>query len=306
MDVMENQRVGRCWGRTRNLRRCGREGNWLFFCEDHRLQPVGLLVFTVFTIVAGTASIYSAWFAKPSQETIAHQTRIIASLKQLVAPLDEQITADLFFTLPAGQPALASLARYLDTHKPSPLTRYISLPQVSSAMSMESTLATFVDSDISLSYCRSPSCKENAPISKPPNDVDLSAQIKIHKPLNPVWLEEKPHYIVVPLSFTGESGVVYDSIEKLFTVSYRNRRQIFFQFTERLTSADDLPTAYLFVQRVGPPSLDFRLKDVTLYKKNGKFLVASEFKTISVKNHTCQSCGTFEFFSAQFPPRWQP
>ncbi len=29
----------RCFGLTRNLRRCGRYGPWRFFCHDHRLQP---------------------------------------------------------------------------------------------------------------------------------------------------------------------------------------------------------------------------------------------------------------------------
>lgn len=52
----------RCWGRNRNFRRCGRRGNWKCFCDDHRLQPIAAVVFLVFTIVAGVASIQSAWF----------------------------------------------------------------------------------------------------------------------------------------------------------------------------------------------------------------------------------------------------
>jgi hypothetical protein len=56
----------RCWGWTRNLRRCGREGNWKLFCDDHRRQPVVAIFILVFTVVAGAASIYSAWFSKPA------------------------------------------------------------------------------------------------------------------------------------------------------------------------------------------------------------------------------------------------
>lgn len=53
----------RCWGITRNLRRCGRMGNWLMFCGDHRLQPLGWL-FAVFTVAAGVASMQSAWLPR--------------------------------------------------------------------------------------------------------------------------------------------------------------------------------------------------------------------------------------------------
>jgi hypothetical protein len=52
----------RCWGRNRNFRRCGRRATGNVFCDDHRLQPIGAVVFLVFTIVAGAASIQSAWF----------------------------------------------------------------------------------------------------------------------------------------------------------------------------------------------------------------------------------------------------
>ncbi len=50
----------RCWGFTRTLRRCGRSGDWLFFCHDHRLQPIFWLSL-VFSAIASLASIYSAW-----------------------------------------------------------------------------------------------------------------------------------------------------------------------------------------------------------------------------------------------------
>lgn len=52
----------RCLGLTRNLRRCGRQGNWKFFCDDHRLQPICWVGFIVFTVLGAVASIQSAWF----------------------------------------------------------------------------------------------------------------------------------------------------------------------------------------------------------------------------------------------------
>jgi hypothetical protein len=52
----------RCWGLTRNLRRCGRQGDWKLFCADHRRQPFVWLFVLVFTVLAGAASIQSAWF----------------------------------------------------------------------------------------------------------------------------------------------------------------------------------------------------------------------------------------------------
>src|ERR1044071_423554 len=51
----------RCWGVTRSFRRCGRHGAWTVFCADHRFQPLFALSFLVFTVIAGFASIYSAW-----------------------------------------------------------------------------------------------------------------------------------------------------------------------------------------------------------------------------------------------------
>ena len=54
----------RCWGLTNNLRRCGRLGNWNFFCKDHRLQPLVWLVFVVCTVGGGLASIQSAWLPR--------------------------------------------------------------------------------------------------------------------------------------------------------------------------------------------------------------------------------------------------
>jgi len=65
-----------CFGRTRTFRRCGRRGNWKFFCDDHRLQPIVLVSFLVFTVGAGVASIQSAWFPylwnRPADNAILH------------------------------------------------------------------------------------------------------------------------------------------------------------------------------------------------------------------------------------------
>jgi tetratricopeptide (TPR) repeat protein len=54
----------RCWGWTRNLRRCARIGKWWLFCGDHRRQPLTWIVFLVFTVGAGLASYYSALFGR--------------------------------------------------------------------------------------------------------------------------------------------------------------------------------------------------------------------------------------------------
>jgi hypothetical protein len=58
--VKEKDFLRRCWGLTRNFRRCGRQGNWRLFCDDHRLQPFGWLFGLVFTVIAGIASSYLA------------------------------------------------------------------------------------------------------------------------------------------------------------------------------------------------------------------------------------------------------
>ncbi len=54
-------RVRRCLGILKNWRRCGRFGPWRFYCDDHRWQPLQAIVFAVFTLLAGIASIESAW-----------------------------------------------------------------------------------------------------------------------------------------------------------------------------------------------------------------------------------------------------
>ena len=57
-----------CCGITRNLNRCNRIGEWKFFCREHRRQPLVWLVFIIFTVSAGAASIYSA--LQPSRAEI--------------------------------------------------------------------------------------------------------------------------------------------------------------------------------------------------------------------------------------------
>jgi len=68
----------RCFGITRNLHRCGRMGDWRCFCYEHRWQPTIWLSFLLFTAVAGTASIYSAWWPKtqPDPEMVRMQQRL--------------------------------------------------------------------------------------------------------------------------------------------------------------------------------------------------------------------------------------
>lgn len=60
----------RCYGLTRNLTRCNRRGEWKLFCNEHRRQPLAWVVFIIFTIIAGAASIYSV--LQPSRTEIHH------------------------------------------------------------------------------------------------------------------------------------------------------------------------------------------------------------------------------------------
>jgi hypothetical protein len=56
----------RCLGRTRNLTRCNRTGDWKFFCTEHRWQPIAWVIFFIFTIIGGGASIYSVLRPPPN------------------------------------------------------------------------------------------------------------------------------------------------------------------------------------------------------------------------------------------------
>lgn len=48
-----------CFGRTKDLNRCSRKGRWRWFCQEHKRQPLAWLFGLVFTVIAGSASIYS-------------------------------------------------------------------------------------------------------------------------------------------------------------------------------------------------------------------------------------------------------
>ncbi|EGQ8020001.1 hypothetical protein KIN38_22450 [Vibrio sp. B511a] len=63
------KRNQRCFGRNSNRSRCGRHGEWRFFCSEHKNQWLGWLAFLIFTVLAGTASIVG-WLAPhfPSDE----------------------------------------------------------------------------------------------------------------------------------------------------------------------------------------------------------------------------------------------
>ena len=50
----------RCLGVNRNLRRCNRSVEGHLFCSDHRRQPIVWIFVLIFTVIAGSASIYSA------------------------------------------------------------------------------------------------------------------------------------------------------------------------------------------------------------------------------------------------------
>ena len=78
----------RCWGRTRNLQRCGRIGDWRLFCDEHRFQPLGWLFVLVFTVVGGFASIQSAWFPHFWNMRGSAATAQIATLNTAQPPPD--------------------------------------------------------------------------------------------------------------------------------------------------------------------------------------------------------------------------
>lgn len=56
------KRNQRCFGRNANHFRCGRHGDWRFFCSEHKNQWLRWLAFLIFTVLAGAASIIS-WLA---------------------------------------------------------------------------------------------------------------------------------------------------------------------------------------------------------------------------------------------------
>src|ERR1043166_1242884 len=81
----------RCLGRNRNFRRCSRKGDWRFFCDDHRRQPLGWVFALVFTVIAGTASIHSAWFAKSPQNGTRIEQHTEGSESPAIAHVDGDV-----------------------------------------------------------------------------------------------------------------------------------------------------------------------------------------------------------------------
>lgn len=79
----------RCIGLNRNLTRCNRVGDWKFFCNDHRKQPIVWIVFIVFTVLAGLASIYSAIKPMSTEQKGAPKVKI-----GVVLGADERIGLD--------------------------------------------------------------------------------------------------------------------------------------------------------------------------------------------------------------------
>lgn len=67
----------RCWGRTRKFVRCGRIGDWLFLCDEHRLQPylwVATGAFVVaFTVIPGWPALKSLLFPQEAVQDRAYR-----------------------------------------------------------------------------------------------------------------------------------------------------------------------------------------------------------------------------------------
>ena len=93
----------RCFGRTRNLNRCGRIGDWLLFCDEHRWQTIVYATFLIFTVVPGAItisehiSIPNLFKGKPSAEVPQDAGRKIAmdktgkELEELIASIEGEM-----------------------------------------------------------------------------------------------------------------------------------------------------------------------------------------------------------------------
>jgi hypothetical protein len=57
----------RCWGRTRNLTRYLRCGDWRFLCHEHKLQPL-ICVLSIIAFIGTIASIYSCHAGATKQD----------------------------------------------------------------------------------------------------------------------------------------------------------------------------------------------------------------------------------------------
>ena len=73
----------RCFGLTKNLNRCQRRGDWRFFCPEHTKQPIVWIVFLVFTIGAGSASIISYLKERSFQDQIHNNYTLTAKQKAI-------------------------------------------------------------------------------------------------------------------------------------------------------------------------------------------------------------------------------
>ena len=87
----------RCRGITRNLRSCGRRGDWRFFCADHRRQPIVWAFVFVFTVGGGLSSILGllnqngrAEFDSQSERAaLAKRARVLFVESKLLLPEDD-------------------------------------------------------------------------------------------------------------------------------------------------------------------------------------------------------------------------
>src|SRR3989442_1602772 len=72
--------MSRCWGVAgiaRNLSFCRRQGDWWFFCPEHRRQPLYALFGVVFVLIAGSASIYACKYGATTQDVEEGTKRIL-------------------------------------------------------------------------------------------------------------------------------------------------------------------------------------------------------------------------------------
>ncbi|MGH9742051.1 MAG: hypothetical protein ACRD51_06830 [Candidatus Acidiferrum sp.] len=93
-------------------------------------------------------------------QSIDRQTKMIASLRELLSPINDEIKVDLVFKIPANQGNLEGLALELENQN-SGLARYIELSRISSRSLDERQLAQFLDEDFLLFYCKEESCMDS-------------------------------------------------------------------------------------------------------------------------------------------------
>jgi hypothetical protein len=110
----------RCCGFTKTIRRCSRLGEWRFFCDDHRRQPL-IWFTTVFTLLAGGASFYSlAASAKDSaaaveaeQGDFLWQATWVAPTRVRLTPTNDRVRPlEVELTFPTALVGEASLHRF--------------------------------------------------------------------------------------------------------------------------------------------------------------------------------------------------